>query len=245
MIPKIIHFCWLSDNPYPQKVKYCIDSWERTLSGYQIMHWTLKSFEGQLPRWVQEAYENKKYAFAADYIRCYALYHYGGIYLDSDVEVLRPYDDLLHLPYFIGKEQATGFIEAATMGAEKGLPLFRYLLDYYDARHFAQKGHLDTRAMPRVMQEVLEQHYQFASINSPAEMTDSEQMLYLLPADYFSPLRDEHLYVTSNTYSIHHYAGSWHAPLYNHLRRIVIRLFGVRFKQWVGKVLRVLFNKAQ
>ncbi|MCS2958344.1 hypothetical protein NXX53_17410 [Bacteroides salyersiae] len=89
MIPKRIHLCWLSGDPYPQKIQKCIDSWKVHLPDYEIMLWDLKRFDiAQVP-WVEQAFRVKKYAFAADYIRLYALYNYGGIYLDSDVEVLK------------------------------------------------------------------------------------------------------------------------------------------------------------
>lgn len=134
MIPKIIHLCWLSGDAYPPLIQKCINSWKTVLPDYEIWLWDGKRFDINSSIWVKEAFSVKKYAFAADYIRCYALYHFGGIYLDSDVEVIKSFDDLLHLPYFVGKEQAGGF-EAATMGFEKGHPFFKHMLDYYDGRH--------------------------------------------------------------------------------------------------------------
>ena len=112
MIPKVIHFCWLSGDKYPSKIRYCINSWKEKLPDYEIRLWDLSRFDIDSSVWCKEAFEMKKYAFAADYIRCYALYKEGGIYLDSDVELLRSFDDLLHLPYFIGEEQG-GNIEPA------------------------------------------------------------------------------------------------------------------------------------
>ena len=102
MIPKILHLCWLSGDAYPAKIAKCIDSWKRVLPDYDIILWDTKRFPLSQSQWVREAFEKKKYAFAADYIRFYALYTMGGIYLDSDVEVLKSFDDLLDLPYFMG-----------------------------------------------------------------------------------------------------------------------------------------------
>ncbi len=104
MIPKIIHFCWLSDEPYPESIQKCMNSWKEKLPDYEIWKWDFKRFPKGSAKWVDQAFEKRKYAFAADYIRLYALSNYGGIYLDSDVEVLKSFDDLLHLPYFIGME---------------------------------------------------------------------------------------------------------------------------------------------
>ena len=118
MIPKIIHLCWLSGDAYPNKIAKCIDSWKRIMPDYEIVLWDTKRFDLNQSLWVKQAFEKKKYAFAADYIRFYALYTMGGIYLDSDVEVLKRFDDFLDLPYFMGAEKA-GTPEAAIMGAEK------------------------------------------------------------------------------------------------------------------------------
>ena len=100
MIPKKIHFCWLGGGKYPERVRQCMESWRRALPGYEIVRWDESRFDVNSVPWVREAIERKKYAFAADYIRHYALYHEGGIYLDTDVEVLKPFDDLLDAEMF-------------------------------------------------------------------------------------------------------------------------------------------------
>jgi len=245
MIPKIIHYCWLGEDSYPEKIQHCIDSWKRVLPDYQICLWDTKRFDINQSIWVKEAFEKKKYAFAADYIRCYALYTEGGIYLDSDVEVLKKFDDLLELPYFMGKERVSGGIEAATMGAEKGMPLMKELLEYYDKRHFVEKDKLNDKVMPKVMQEVIGNKYIIKPISSPAEMEKEAHTLCVLPSDYFSPKENEKLYVTDNTYSIHHYSASWRPAIYNVTRRIILRVFGERVKITIGKLLRTYLHKKQ
>ena len=120
MIPKIIHYCWLSGEPYPVLVEKCINSWKKNLPEYDFVLWDANRVDTISNLWLKQAYENKKYAFAADYIRFYALYYYGGIYLDADVEVLKTFNDLLDQKQFLG-EEAGGDIEAAVIGAEKGL----------------------------------------------------------------------------------------------------------------------------
>lgn len=96
MIPKVIHYCWLSDDPFPEEIKRCIDSWKKYMPEYTIKRWSKDNFDINSVPLVKEAYEAKKYAFAADYIRCYALYTEGGIYLDSDVLVFKSFEKLLH-----------------------------------------------------------------------------------------------------------------------------------------------------
>ena len=136
MIPKVIHYCWLSDDPLPDKLQYCINSWHKYLPDYKVIRWDLKRFPLDKSLWVKQAFERKRYAFAADYIRLYALATEGGIYLDSDVEVLKPFDDLLHLPYFVCKENSPQGIEAAIIGAESNTPWVLRCLEYYNGKSF-------------------------------------------------------------------------------------------------------------
>lgn len=135
MIPKKIHFCWLSGDPYPPKIQYCIDSWEKYCPDYEIIKWDLNKFDIGSSTWCNEAFQSKKYAFAADFIRCYALTTEGGIYLDSDVEIFNNFDKFLHLPYFIGQEQG-GEMEPAVIGSEPNNSFLNKLLDYYNSNHF-------------------------------------------------------------------------------------------------------------
>lgn len=212
MIPKIIHFSWLSKDPYPAKIRKCIDSWSKVLPDYRIMLWDFDRLGDAANVWVHEAFDNKKYAFAADFVRAYALYNYGGIYLDSDVEVLKNFDDFLDLPYFVGQESGGWIVEAACMGAEKGLPLFRRLTEYYKDRHFVKAdGTFDTLPMPEIMQAVVDRHYKVKRIESIAEFDPSPDTLSVLPADYFSPIdiRTMQLKTTGRTVAIHHFAASW------------------------------------
>ena len=156
MIPKIIHLCWLSGDSYPPKIAKCLKSWEKYLPDYKIILWDTKRFDLNSSLWVKQAFEKKKYAFAADYIRFYALYHMGGIYLDSDVEVLKDFDDLLDLPYFVGAEKAQT-PEAAIIGAEKGCDWIKQCLDYYQDRSFVKEdGTLDIRKLPEIMVEQIQ-----------------------------------------------------------------------------------------
>src|SRR5690606_40794226 len=101
MIPKKIHFCWLSGDEYPDLIKKCVNTWKEKLPDYEFILWDTNRFDLDSNIWVKQAFETKKYAFAADYIRLYAVYNYGGIYLDTDVEVIKSFEDLLDLPYFI------------------------------------------------------------------------------------------------------------------------------------------------
>ena len=170
MIPKIIHLCWLSGDPYPEKIQYCIDSWKKVLPDYEVMLWDTSRFDVNSIPWTKQAFEAKKYAFVADYIRLYAVYNYGGIYLDSDVEAIRPFDDLLDLPYFVGAEAGLGGIELAAFGAEKGLEWVEYAMHYYEGRNFIKEdGEMDIEPMPRVLRTFFEQKYSIEHIERKSE----------------------------------------------------------------------------
>ncbi len=246
MIPKIIHFCWLSNDPYPDKIKRCIDSWSRVLPDYEIWLWDLNRLGDAANGWVREAFSARKYAFAADFVRAYALYNYGGIYLDSDVEVLKPFDSLLDFPYFFCRESGGWVVEAACMGAEKGLPLFKLLLDYYADRHFiAPDGSLDMKPMPTIMHHIIHNRYDVHLIESPAEFNREPRALSVLPSDYFSPIDTCTMAVgiTDRTIAVHHFAGTWCSPSMR-LRKRMQRLLGVRITKAIIRAKRVLSPQA-
>lgn len=189
MIPKKIHYCWLSDDPMPEKLQRCMESWKLKLPDYDIIKWDLKRFPLEKNVWVREAFERKKYAFAADYIRLYALATEGGIYLDSDVEVLKPFDNLLHLPYFICKENSPQGVEAAILGAEAHTPWVDKCLEYYDGKNFVDKltGKEHTEVLPSIIKSQITSKYSIKYINGIDEMDLSSNVVCVFPSDYFSP----------------------------------------------------------
>lgn len=240
MIPKIIHFCWMSGDAYPEKIKKCIESWKQKLPDYEIWLWDTNRFDINQSIWVKEAFEAKRYAFCADYIRCYALYNYGGVYLDSDVEVLKSYDNLLEMPYFIGMESA-GFIEAATMGAEAHHPFFKKMLDYYENRHFLnEKGEPNLVVMPEVIMSILRDNFKLKEITSIQEFDKSSGTMCYFPYQFFSPIDTSGkryvLRTSLDTYSIHHFANSW--VLWQ--GRLLVFLFGKTSK--MAKLRNILVN---
>lgn len=243
MIPKKIHYCWLSDDDMPEKLQQCIASWHKYLPDYEFIKWDLNRFPLDKSIWVRQAYERKKYAFAADYIRLYALATEGGIYLDSDVEVLKPFDDLLDLPYFICEENSPKGLEAATIGAEKGCEWVCHCLDYYKNKAFIDdKGLLRTEVLPYIMKQELSKRYSLRTVRTPKEVSVSERELYILPHEFFSPKSyvDKKLTVTSKTYSIHHFAGTWQ-PIW---KKVLLRIwipFSVKYPKLSEQIKKILF----
>ncbi len=194
MIPKVIHYCWLSGDEYPELVCKCINSWKSILVDYEFVLWDTKKIDINSNLWLKQACDNTKYAFAADYIRFYALYHYGGIYLDADVEVLKSFDDMLNQRQFIGKE-ATGDIEAAVIGAEKELIWVKECLDYYQDRAFVKDdGTLDMCPVPLLINKII-----------------AEKNIEIKPFYYFSPkdMNTGIIYKSKETYCIHYFDGKW------------------------------------
>ena len=237
MIPKIIHLCWLSGDPYPAKIARCLQTWKKYLPDYQVMLWDTNRFDLNSSIWVKQAFEKKKYAFAADYIRFYALYHHGGIYLDSDVEVIKSFDDLLDLPYFIGAEKA-GTPEAAIMGAERGCDWIKQCLDYYDHRAFVKEdGSLDIRKLPEIMdKQILKlKTLRVLSISESKRIRtfDFSKEVLIFNDAYFSPkvFDSREVEITPYTYAIHHYQNSWFSPkakVYYRSRAFLVKIFGQR-----------------
>lgn len=241
MIPKIIHYCWLSNDPFPDKIQKCINSWREKLPDYKLVRWDLERCKSIDSKWIVEAYNQKRYAFAADFIRFYVLFNYGGIYLDSDVEVLKSFDDFLHLPYFIGFD-SFGYFEAAVIGSEANVPWISKCLNYYADRHFLlENGQMDTSPLPGIMYNLISENYNITPITKEHFNYLQDANLYVYPYNYFSPKRHDtgKINVKTYTYTIHHYAMSW---IPNRVQRLVqikrrlMLLFGSNFINFLIKV---------
>lgn len=207
MIPKIIHYCWLSGDEYPESVKECLDSWKVHLKDYEIWLWDKNRFDVESTFWTKEAYDAKKYAFAADYIRLYALYNYGGIYLDSDVLVYKSFDDLLKLPYFIG-EDYVGCFEPAIIGCAPRMPWIKRVLQRYDGLHFVdENGDYNIETLPAVFRGSL-YSYRFERV-SDKEYEYEDGVIKVFPSDCFNSRDYVGIIKNKNSYCSHKYLGSW------------------------------------
>ena len=230
MIPKIIHYCWLSGDPFPADIQRCIDSWHKYLPDYELRLWDTKRFDIESTLWTKQAFEHRKYAFAADYIRLYALYNYGGIYLDADVLVYKSFDDLLSLPYFIGCDQIGAF-EAAVIGAEKGCPWIADILEHYNDRPFIKAdGTMDMQELPITFHhELVQRGYKFRKVHGIGEIAHGssriitekrekgifvntcaiENRLAVFDSGFFNSRNQVGVHRTRRSYCAHNYAGSW------------------------------------
>lgn len=206
MIPKKIHYCWFGGNPLPELAQKCIASWKKYCPDYEIVEWNETNFNINCCDYVREAYTAKKWAFVSDVARLYALVNYGGIYMDTDVEVLRPLDDLLEYEAVSGFE-AKDRIPTGLMACREGQSLFVELLHDYDNAHFVKEdGTYDTTTnVTRITNICLKYGLR---LNNTMQTVNG---FTLLPYDYLCPKNVETrvLTITENTYVIHHFDGSW------------------------------------
>ncbi len=256
-IPKVLHYCWLSDDAMPPKLAACVESWKKYCPDFEIINWNFDRLGDNAPVWVRQAFDAKKYAFAADWVRAYALASFGGIYLDSDVEIIKPLDDLLGNDYLLSYEgESDSTIEAAVMGAVAGLPFFKNLLAYYDGREFVKAdGSLDMFPLPGIINTVSEGRFSFVRVANPEESirrteaqrgTGNNSEMYILPWQYLSPksVHTGKINLAPETHTIHHFSGTWQTPwdrFYRSLRhfarkipgvhRLKVKLFGVYGKK--------------
>ncbi|WP_270492055.1 glycosyltransferase family 32 protein [Bacteroides finegoldii] len=209
MIPKIIHYCWLSGDEFPDDIKKCIDSWKRILPDYEFRLWDTRRFHISDSTWVAQAFEAKKYAFAADYIRLYALYTEGGIYLDSDVMVFKSFNDLLHLPYFLGEDNVHCF-EPAIIGAEKGCAWIKDVLDrYQDVSFVNTDGTYNMRGLPIVFLDRLATKYKFDRVNDISDFKESQDCIQIFPKEWFNSRDFVNWKQYPEAYCSHQFAGTW------------------------------------
>ena len=213
MIPKQIHYCWFGRKPLPESARRCIDSWRRFMPGYEIVEWNEDNFDVDMIPYASQAYKSGKYAFVSDYARFWILYHHGGVYFDTDVEVIRPLDEILSEGPFMGCEKTISGAVAVAPGlgiaAEPQMPVFQELMDMYSRMQFLNEdGSLNTVTVVKYTTDILSTHG-FV----PEDRLQVCAGLNIWPVEYFCPVdyRSGKCTITPNTYTIHHYAASWHS----------------------------------
>lgn len=207
MIPKIIHYGWFGGQPLPEIAVRCMESWKRYCGDYETVEWNESNFDVNMARYSKEAAQVGKWAFVADVVRFYALYNYGGIYLDVDVEILKPLDGFLNAGMFIGFESERFINSGQGFGAVKNHYLIKKMMDIYtDLPFIYPDGTLNTTPSPKYTSKIMSDEG-FELNNARQTIGDVE----VYPKDYFCPkdwLTLE-MNVTPNTHSIHHFLASW------------------------------------
>ena len=242
MIPKIIHYCWFGGNPLPELAIRCINSWKKYLPEYEIKEWNEDNFDVNIIPYTKEAYENKKYAFVSDYALFWILYHYGGVYFDTDVEVIKPMDSIIQKAPYMGCEtlasSASGIRVAPGLGlaAPANLNLYSEILDFYSSLKFVVDGKQNLTTVVEITTGILKEKG-LVNIDEIQEI----EGIRIYPAEYFAArdIAEFTIPQTENSYSIHYYAGSWKSKNH-HLKFKILNLFPnslvrllVRFKRFI------------
>ena len=233
MIPKIIHYCWFGRGQMPELATKCIESWHKYMPDYEYKLWNEDNFDVNSVPYVKEAYESRKFAFVTDYVRLYALYYEGGIYMDTDVEVLKPSDDLLTLSGFTGYEGSKHLPPVTgTMASEAGNAWVKEQLDAYDGLHFVlEDGTMDTTTNTTRISAIMK---------SGGFVQNGKKQVYkdmhIFPVDYFCPRQTTgEILFSENTYCDHHFMGSWDT---GHKGSILKRVVGQKVLTRIIKLKR-------
>ena len=235
MIPRIIHYCWFGRNSLPDSAQKCVASWRKFFPGYEIKAWNEDNFDVNIIPYTQQAYEAKKYAFVSDYARFWILYHEGGLYFDTDVEVVKSFDDILERGAFMGLEidgtkkgSKVAINPGLGLGAEAGMPIYLEILNgFANLDYYGSDGQRNNYSMIPMVTDMF--------LRSGLRMNGQIQKLCgvtIYPQCYFNPYNGVtgRLYLTSETRSIHWYSATWMEPK---------ALWLVKLKRMIRKFLYV------
>jgi len=226
MIPKLIHYSWFSGDPYPSRIEQCMASWKLLLPDYEFVLWDLAKTREIDNTFLKEALQERKWAFAADVVRCYAIYKYGGIWLDTDVEIFQSFDSLLDNQLFIGKEGRALFniadsfryiypLTAHCFGAEAGHPFMGSCYDYYHDRHFitslntslSDSLRYDLKLLPEIMSVIAASNYGYdGALDKEDKVEALDNGIVVYPYFYFDLPR---YHSKADVFAIHYLQGGW------------------------------------
>ncbi len=207
MIPKKIHYCWFGGNPLPELALKCIESWRKFLPDYEIIEWNEQNYDVHKIPYISQAYNAKKYAFVSDYARFDILYEHGGLYFDTDVEVIKELDEILAKGPFAGVEVPGKLAAGLGLAIPAASPIYKEILDSYQASSFLlDDGSLN---LYTVVDRVSEIFYKYGF--NTDEKIQCVSNIFIYPSEYFCPknVQTGILNITDNTYTIHHYDASW------------------------------------
>lgn len=207
-IPKIIHYCWFGGKPKPELAEKCIQSWKKFCPDYEILEWNEHNFDiSAAPKYVRQAYQQKRWAFVSDYVRLKALTEMGGVYMDTDVEIIKTLDPYLKHRAFAGFEDEKS-IQTGLLACEKDFPLFLSFLEYYSTAEFIREdGSVDTTTNVQILSEICKNHGFI-----PNGQYQQVEGLTVYPKDVFCPVEYDTMKLkkTRRTVTIHWFSGSWH-----------------------------------
>lgn len=238
MIPKIIHYCWFGKNKKSALIEKCIKSWSIICPDYEIKEWNEDNFDINICPYVKEAYDNQKWAYVSDYARFYILNQFGGIYLDTDVELLKPVDDLIAKGAFAGFSSNSIVATGLILACEKNNWLCQEVLDTYNGQHFVNDDPSKILAIGRRVTQLL--------VDKGLRPDGSEQTIdgiTIYPKYYFNPTDGDMLTkVDDRAYSIHHYAATWF-PKKKRIANNIRRLIGTKNMEKYYRLKNILTGK--
>ncbi len=241
MIPKIIHYCWFGGKPLDKLGQTCLKSWKKFFSDYEIKEWNENNFDFHDCRYARQAYEAKKWAFVSDYVRLKILYEYGGVYFDTDVEVIKPFYDILSKGNYMGFEKNGKAVSPGLgMAVKPGLEIVKEIIDDYEKSDFVKAdGTYDLTTIVERTTKILKKHGLDESdkIQNVADIN-------IYPSEYFCPIDMEtgKLIITKNTYSIHRFSGSWEKKS-NKFRGKVYKFINRYFGKKCADFVKSIFGK--
>lgn len=235
MLPRVIHYCWFGRNPLPDLVVRCIESWKKYLPGYEIKEWNEDNFDVSIIPFTKEAYKYKKYAFVSDYARFWILYNYGGVYFDTDVEVIKPMDELIQSGPYMGGENIPSSTEQLRvnpglgMAAYPKMQIYKDIMSFYEQLSFIVDGKQNLTIVVKIATRFLKAR----GLKNTEDIQEVDGIT-IYPADYFASRNVPEFTIprTENSYSIHYYAASWKSPIYR-LKFKLLKLFPRRMVRYM------------
>ncbi len=238
MIPRVIHYCWFGGAEKSEMIRRCVASWQKYCPDYEIIEWNESNYDVTAQPFVRRAYEAKKWAFVSDYARIDILNRQGGVYLDTDVELLKPLDPFLAYDFFAGFESRDYVAFGLGFGAVAGHPVLRDILNTYAAIDFTDDPlALEKTSCPKIQTEALKK---VGLICDNRNQTPGG--CHIFSTEYFCPMSFEtgQTVITENTVSIHHYDMSWFMDAYRKAKQQewrMVRRFGPRWGKRVASLL--------
>ena len=243
MIPKVIHYCWFGKKPLPELAIKCIQSWKKFLPDYEIKEWNESNFNVNIIPYTQEAYQAGRYAFVSDYARFWILYKYGGIYFDTDVQMIKPMEEIINKGPFMGCENDSilSVAPGLGLGVNPQNPLYKEILDSYTQLHFLlEDGSYNQTTVVTYITEILVKHG--LQISTHIQQCAG---IYIYPKEYFCPkdFLTSKITITPNTVTIHHYDGTWLTEDIIYMRKLAKRLGNNRLGFYIaGVVMQIKFH---
>lgn len=240
MIPKLIHYCWFGGNPLHKEAIKCINSWKKYFPDYEIVEWNENNFDYSQCLYAQEAYKAKKWAFVSDYARFKILYEKGGLYFDTDVEVIRSLEIIISNGAFMGFEDDIKKLvnPGLGLGVEKGNEIYKEILNFYEGLHF------DSNAENNKILTVVDYATEILRRNGLSDREGIQQVkgIKIYPKEYFNPMdmSTGKIHCTKQTRTIHHYSASWvddYSRFRGKVYQLSTRLFGTNGAEKIRKIV--------